>query len=116
MALPTRLANYLVALHGLISGEKVLKDTRFDVMGSRGAVCRWRTLIKSPSRRAISSRHALIKDLIAFPEGQDLMFHSRKVNLWWKALKWMRTLRSHLYPRYRLLMPQTSGKSRRWFK
>ena len=113
MAVPSSFTDDLLALHGLITREEILKYARFNVVGTWGAIgCGW-SLIKGPTRSPITSRDALGEDLLLFPEGENLVLGCREVDLGWQAPKSVRPWRRHLVPSQSTLGTGQSAKIER---
>ena len=96
MTIPSSFSNDLLALHGLIAREEILKDACFNVVSTRGAIGGGWPLEEGPTRRSIAGGDALSEDILLFPEGQDLVLGGREVDLGWQAPKCMRPWRCHL--------------------
>ncbi|CAB4780408.1 unannotated protein [freshwater metagenome] len=70
-----------VALHCLVSAEKVLIDTGPDVVQSRLAVGRWGTLVKDPRGRPFALLHRAGEDIVLTPTDELGFFERDEIDL-----------------------------------
>ena len=68
VGIPSCLTRYIIALHGLVTRDHILDDTGQYMSDMRFSVCGRRSVIKSISRSFLSGIHALVKDVMLFPE------------------------------------------------
>ena len=67
MAVPTGLADHVVALHSSVTRKDVLKGAGLNMVGARSPVCCGWSLIESPRRPTLALSHGRGKCAFGFP-------------------------------------------------
>ena len=79
VGVPTSLAVYLIAFHGLETAERIFNRSREHVMNARVSVGRWRPFIKDKRGTTLTLTDTTMEKVLTVPLLQNLMIHFRQV-------------------------------------
>ncbi len=80
MSIPPRLSLHPEPPHGFVAANYILEGTREHVVDSGPAVQGGRSFVKHKIFRFLAIFHALFKNLVLFPELQNVFFYLRKIH------------------------------------
>ena len=81
MGIPSCFSGNHISLHGPISGDHILNSTRLHMADMRLSVRGRRSIIEGISRAAFPDLHALLKDMVFFPEFLNVFFPLHKIEV-----------------------------------
>ena len=81
VGIPPRLAQHLLALHGLVAGDQVLDGPGLDMADVGLSVGRGRAVVEGEGVPALALVDGLLKDVLPLPEGLHLLLPAGKVHV-----------------------------------
>ena len=94
VTVPSGFSYYLFAFHRLKTRKSILKNTSFNMVGSRNPVCCWRAFKECPVIKTFTCGNALLENALSLPKSENRLLDSRQVYLWGERLE----LRHELTP------------------
>jgi hypothetical protein len=72
--IPSRFSGDPVSFHRLVPADQVLQRATHDMMNTRFAVRRWRTLVERKDLLPVAQLYAAAKDIVSVPIGLNVLF------------------------------------------
>ena len=81
VGIPSGLSGNHISLHGTVSGDHILDYTGKHMADMRFSICSRRSVIEGISRSFLAVFHALLENVIVFPELLDFFFPIYKIQV-----------------------------------